>query len=66
MPRLSTTSSTTATEGSATLTWDVAYATVFDVTSTEKYTTTIDANGIYTGSLSANQITAFDIEKIST
>ena len=45
-------------EGSATLTWDVAYATVFDVTSTEKYTTTIDANGIYTGSLTANQITA--------
>lgn len=45
-------------EGSATLTWYVAYATVFDVTSTEKYTTTIDSNGIYTGTLSANQITA--------
>lgn len=45
-------------EGSATLSWDVAYATVFDVTSTEKYTTTIDSNGIYTGTLTANQITA--------
>lgn len=45
-------------EGSATLTWDLAYATVFDVTSAEKYTTTIDANGIYTGTLNANQITA--------
>lgn len=43
-------------EGSTTLTWYVAYATVFDVTATEKYTTTIDANGIYTGTLSANQI----------
>lgn len=38
--------------------WWVAYATVFDVTSTEKYTTTIDANGIYTSTLNANQITA--------
>lgn len=38
--------------------WYVAYATVFDVTSTEKYTTTIDGNGIYTASLNANQITA--------
>lgn len=45
-------------EGSATLTWYVAYATVFDVTSTEKYTTTIDANGIYTSTLNASQITA--------
>lgn len=45
-------------EGSATLTWYVAYATVFDVTATERYTTTIDANGIYTGTLSANQINA--------
>lgn len=38
--------------------WRVAYATVFDVTSTEKYTTTIDGNGIYTSTLNANQITA--------
>ena len=45
-------------DGSATLTWDLAYATVFDVTSAEKYTTTIDSNGIYTGILNANQITA--------
>lgn len=28
--------------------WHVAYATVFDMTSCERYTTTIDANGIYT------------------
>lgn len=41
---------------SAPLTWYVAYATVFDLTSTEKYTTTIDANGIYTGTVKANQI----------
>ena len=45
-------------EGSTTLTWYLAYATVFDVTSAEKFTTTIDANGIYTGILNANQITA--------
>lgn len=38
--------------------WWLAYATVFDVTSTEKYTTTIDANGIYTSTLNAGQITA--------
>lgn len=38
--------------------WRVAYATVFDNTSTEKYTTTIDSNGIYTGTLTASQITA--------
>lgn len=38
--------------------WWLAYATVFDVTSTEKYTTTIDSNGIYTSTLNASQITA--------
>lgn len=38
--------------------WRVAYATVFDITSTEKYTTTIDSEGIYTSSINANQITA--------
>lgn len=43
---------------SAPVQWWLAYATVFDVTSTEKYTTTIDANGIYTSTLNANQITA--------
>lgn len=43
---------------SAPVQWWVAYATVFDVTSTEKYTTTIDANGIYTSTLNANQIVA--------
>lgn len=36
--------------------WQVAYATVFDLTSAEKYTTTIDANGIYTGTVKANQV----------
>lgn len=36
--------------------WSVAYATVFDVTSTEKYTTTIDGNGIYTGTIRAGQV----------
>lgn len=39
------------------LVWQVAYATVFDVTACEKYTTTLDVNGIYTGSLTAGQIT---------
>lgn len=38
--------------------WYLSYATVFDVTSTERYPTTIDGNGIYTANLSANQITA--------
>lgn len=36
--------------------WHVAYATVFDTTSSEKYTTTIDANGIYTGTIRAGQV----------
>lgn len=36
--------------------WYVAYATVFDTTSSEKYTTTIDANGIYTGTIRAGQV----------
>lgn len=36
--------------------WQLAYATVFDVTSSERYTTTIDANGIYTGTVRANQV----------
>lgn len=48
--------------GAAGVTWDVAYATVFDVTSVEKFTTTIDGNGIYTGTLNANQITAGTID----
>lgn len=42
--------------------WQVAYATVFDVTSSERYTTTIDANGIYTGTLSASQVNAVAID----
>ena len=36
--------------------WYVAYATVFDLTAAEKYTTTIDANGVYTGTVKANQV----------
>lgn len=36
--------------------WYVAYATVFDLTTAEKYTTTIDANGVYTGTVKANQV----------
>lgn len=43
---------------SAPLAWYIAYATVFDVTSTEKYTTTINSDGIYTSSLNANQLVA--------
>lgn len=41
---------------SAPLVWYVAYATVFDLTSAERYTTTIDANGLYTGTVKAGQI----------
>ena len=41
---------------SSPLVWYVAYATVFDLTSTEKYTTTINADGIYTGTVKANQV----------
>lgn len=46
------------TQGStdAPVVWYVAYATVFDLTSAEKYTTTIDANGVYTGTVKANQV----------
>ena len=40
----------------------MAYATVFDVTSSERYTTTIDANGIYTGTLTATQVNAVSID----
>ena len=49
----------------APLVWQLAYATVFDVTSAEKYTTTIDANGIYTGTLTAVQVNAVDINASS-
>lgn len=46
----------------APITWQLAYATVFDVTSSERYTTTIDANGIYTGTLTAAQVNAVSID----
>ena len=42
--------------------WQLAYATVFDITSSERYTTTIDANGIYTGTLTAAQVNAVSID----
>lgn len=42
----------------APLEWRVAYATVFDLTSNSKVSTYIDANGIYTGTINAAQITA--------
>lgn len=47
--------------------WCVAYATVYDATSSDKVTTTIDAHGIYTGTLRADQIVAgtIDATKIS-
>lgn len=51
-----------AATAEAPVTWQVAYATVFDVTSSERYTTTIDANGIYTGTLSASQVNAVAID----
>ena len=47
---------------SSPVTWYIAYATVFDVTTSERYTTTIDANGIYTSTLNANQIVAGTID----
>lgn len=40
----------------ANVNWYVAYCTVFDGTSSDKSTTKIDKNGIYTGTLSADQI----------
>lgn len=51
-----------AINGDYNVTWYLAYATVFDVTTSERYTTTIDANGIYTSTLNANQITAGTID----
>ena len=51
-----------AITGNYNVTWYLAYATVFDVTTSERYTTTIDANGIYTATLNANQITAGTID----
>lgn len=51
-----------AITGDYNVTWYLAYATVFDVTTSERYTTTIDANGIYTATLNANQITAGTID----
>ena len=38
------------------LAWHVAYATVFDTTASERYTTTIDASGVYTGTIRAGQV----------
>lgn len=46
------------TQGTAAspLVWNVAYATVFDTTASERYTTTIDSSGIYTGTIRAGQV----------
>ena len=44
------------------VTWRVAYATVYDATSSDKVTTTIDSHGIYTGTLRADQIIAGTIK----
>lgn len=41
--------------------WSIAYVSVFDTTSVEKYTTTLDSNGIYTGTLTAAQVNAVAI-----
>ena len=38
--------------------WFVAYATTFDATKSERFMTTIDADGIYTGTLTAEQVNA--------
>ena len=46
----------------APLEWRVAYATVFDLTANSKVGTYIDANGIYTGTINAAQITAGTID----
>ena len=46
----------------APLVWYTAYATVFDITASERYTTTLDANGIYTGTLTAAQVNAVSID----
>ena len=42
--------------------WSVAYATVIDLSSSDKLLTTIDINGIYTGTLRADQIVAGTID----
>lgn len=64
------TASSSAVRGSSSnpVTWYLSYATVFDMTNTEKVTTTIDANGVYTGTLNAKQINAgtIDASKIDT
>ena len=48
----------TGTQGTSTtpVVWHVAYVTVFDTTTSERYTTTIDSSGIYTGTIRANQV----------
>ena len=45
--------------------WYIAYATVFDVTASEGYITTLDANGIYTGTLTTQQVNAVAISAAS-
>jgi hypothetical protein len=51
-----------APTAAAPLVWYTAYATVFDVTASEGYVTTLDAKGIYTGTLTASQVNAVAID----
>ena len=46
----------------STVEWFVAFATVWDATSSEKTWTTIDSHGIYTGTLRADQIVSGQIK----
>lgn len=46
----------------ASVVWSVAYVTVIDLSSSDKLLTTIDINGIYTGTLRADQIVAGTID----
>lgn len=55
----------TAPTATTPLVWYIAYATVFDVTASEGYITTLDANGIYTGTLTAQQVNAVSIDAAS-
>ena len=55
----------TAATAAEPVVWQVAYATVFDVTASEGYVTTLDAKGIYTGTLTAQQVNAVAISAAS-
>lgn len=44
--------------GNAPVTWDIAFATIYDSTNIETYATHIDDNGVYTGTVTAEQVNA--------